>query len=55
MLLLLLLYIYIYPTLAINLLQRLQWQSSQFHNFIFVLKISSDEESFIAMGAFCHN
>ena len=29
--------------------------SSQLHKFIFALKLSSDEESFIAMDAFCHN
>ena len=45
----------IYPTLAINLLHKLHGQSSQLHNCIFALKISSDEESFIAMGTFCHN
>ena len=48
-------YIYIYSTLAINLLHMLHGQSSQFQKFIFALKISSDKESFIAMGAICHN
>ena len=46
---------YIYPTLAINLLHRLHVQSPQLRNFTFTLKISSDEESFIAIGTFCHN
>ena len=42
-------------TLAINLLQRLHRQLLQFYYFIFALKSFSDEESFIAMGTFCHN
>ena len=46
---------YIYPTLAINFIQRLHGQSPQLHNFIFALKVSNDEEPFIAMGTFCHN
>ena len=46
---------YIYPTFATNLLYRLHGQSSHLHNFIFAFKISSDEESFIAMGTLCHN
>ena len=46
---------YIDPILAINLLHRLHAQSCQLHNFTLALKISSDEESFIAMGTFCHN
>ena len=46
---------YIYPTLTINLLHRLHGQSSQLHNFIFALKISNNEESFITMCTFCHN
>ena len=42
--------------MAINLLQRLHEQLLlQFYNFIFALKISSDEESFIAMGIFFYN
>ena len=44
-----------YPTLAINLLQRLHEQSSQLHNFIIILKISSAQEYFIAMSAFNHS
>ena len=44
-----------YPTLAINLVHKLHVQSPQLHYFTFALKISSDEESFIAMGTFCHN
>ena len=46
---------FIYLKLAINLLQRLHEQSSQFHSFIFALKIHGNEESFIAFGTFCHN
>ena len=46
---------YTYPTLAINILHRLHVQLSQLHNFTFALKISSDEKSFIAMGAFYHS
>ena len=46
---------YIYPTLAINVLQGLHVQPSPLHNFTFALKTSSNEESFIAMGTFCHN
>ena len=46
---------YIYPMLVIYLLQRLHGQLSQFNNFDFALKISSDEESFISMGSFCDN
>ena len=40
--------------MAVNFLHRLHGQSSQLHNFIFAFKISSDEESFIAMGTFCY-
>ena len=46
---------YLYPTSAINFLHKLHGQPSQLHNFIFALQIPSDEESFIAMGTFCHN
>ena len=45
----------IYPTLVINILHRLHRQPSQLHYFIFALKISSDEQSFIAMDTFCCN
>ena len=38
-----------------NLLYRLHGKLSQLHNFIFALKNSKDEESFIATGTFCHN
>ena len=41
--------------MAINLFHRLHGRPSQLHNFILALKISSDEESSIAMGTFCHN
>ena len=41
--------------MAINLLHRLHGQSSQLHNFIFALNISSDEESFLAIGTFYRN
>ena len=42
-----------YPILAINHLHGLHVQSPHLHNFTFALKISSDEESFIAMCTFC--
>ena len=40
--------------MAVDVLQRLHGQSPKIHNFIFALKISSDEESYIAMGNFRH-
>ena len=41
--------------MAINFWQRLNLQSSQFHNFVFDLKICSDEKPFVYKDTFCHN